>query len=102
MTELLKTIRNKIRGETGTRIVVILGLAGMALILFSGMFTGGEKPSPQNESAVLDLPVGDDPSRRTVICRAGACKRSSGERPDLDLPISRRKGPDPAKAGPQP
>jgi len=67
MTELLKTIRNKIRGETGTRIVVILGLAGMALILFSGMFTGGEKPSPQNESAVRTAGYADTDRYRDLL-----------------------------------
>ncbi|MBR6107056.1 MAG: hypothetical protein IKQ39_03520 [Oscillospiraceae bacterium] len=40
MTALIRTLREKLRGEAGLRIIIALGLSGMALILFSGIRSG--------------------------------------------------------------
>ena len=49
MTAILDKLREKMQSERGIRLTVILGLAGMALILISGLLPG-KKTSQNSES----------------------------------------------------
>ena len=49
MTAWLEKLRNRIRGETGLRLTVLLGLAGMALILLSGLIPKKTETPQQTE-----------------------------------------------------
>lgn len=49
MTELLTRLKQKLRSETGIRIILLIGFAGMALILLSGML-GGEQHSARKSA----------------------------------------------------
>ncbi len=55
MTALIEKLRKKTEGEKGIRLIVILGLAGMALILISGFLpeqkaSQKQAPAPQQNS----------------------------------------------------
>ncbi|MBQ8922040.1 MAG: hypothetical protein IJ060_07770 [Oscillospiraceae bacterium] len=55
MTAILERLREKMQGEKGIRLIVILGLTGMALILISGFLpeqkaSQKEAPSAQEEA----------------------------------------------------
>lgn len=60
LREWIEAVRKHIQSENSTRMIVLLGAAGIALILLSGAFPKREKasdpPSVQNASAELTEP----------------------------------------------
>ena len=76
MNEILRAVRERLKSESGLRIIVALGLAGMALILFSGMLSGkketthaAEPPPDMTEAAAPEAYRNELEERLTALIR---------------------------------
>lgn len=59
LREMIDDLRTRFGGEKGVRLIVLLGLAGMALILLSGLLPDADTKTP--EPAMQYAEAGDNP-----------------------------------------
>lgn len=66
MTELAEMLRKRLRAVPHTRWIVLLGIAGMLLILLSGLLPD-KKPPPQTVSTAEGTPAAEQEAYRAAL-----------------------------------